>query len=95
MPNSEQRARQRAHLLLRSSQLRADISLNVQALRRPLGLADQARGAVDWLSRNPQWPVGALLIVVAVRPRRAVRWASTLWWGYGLFRRAQTLLRRL
>ncbi len=95
MPNSELRALRRAHLLLRSSQLRADLSLNVQALRRPLGLADQARGAVDWLSHNPQWPVGALLVVAAVRPRRALRWAGTLWWGYGLFKRAQTLLRRL
>ena len=95
MPNSEPLDRRRERLLLRSSQLRADISLNVQALHRPLGLADRARGAVDWLARNPQWPVGILLAVAAVRPRRALGWAGTLWWGYGLFRRAQTLLRAL
>ncbi len=93
--NSEPLARRRERLLLRSSQLRADISLNVQALHRPLGLADQARAALDWLAQNPQWPVGALLVVAVVRPRRTLRWAGTLWWGYGLFRRAQHLLRAL
>jgi len=95
MPNSEPLALRRERLLLRSRQLRADVSLNVQALRRPLGLADQARAALDWLAHNPQWPAGALLVVAALRPRRALRWAGTLWWGYGLFRRAQALLRKM
>jgi len=93
--NSEPLALRRERLLLRSRQLRADMSLNVQVLQRPLGLADQARSALDWLAHNPQWPVGALLVVAAVRPRRTLRWAGTLWWGYGLFKRGQALLRRL
>lgn len=95
MRNSEPLAHRRERLLLRSRQLRADISLDVQALQRPLGLADQARAAIDWLAQNPQWPVGALLVVAVVRPRRTLRWAGTLWWGWGLYQRARALAARL
>jgi hypothetical protein len=87
--------RRRESLLLRSAALRQDWSLQVQGLRRPLGLADKAREAGQWLVRNPQWPIGAALLIVLLRPGRALRWASYGLQGYGLYRRVQRGLQRM
>jgi hypothetical protein len=84
--------RRREQLLLRSSQLRADWSQQVQCLRAPLRLADRARDGVQWLVEHPQWPLGAVLLVVVLRPRRALRLAGYFWQGLGAFRRVQRLL---
>jgi hypothetical protein len=79
-------ASQREELLLRRQQ--------VQVLRAPLGLADQARAAVQWLARNPEWPLGVALVIVLLRPRRALRWASYAWQGFSAYRRVQRLMAR-
>jgi hypothetical protein len=76
----------------RSNLLRADWALQAQALRKPLGLADQARAGVQWLVQHPEWPIGAALLLVLLRPGRALRWATYAWQGYGLVRRVQKLL---
>jgi hypothetical protein len=90
--SSDRLERRRAQLLLRSAQLRNDLAQHVQVLRKPLGWVDQTRAAGDWLRRNPQWPLGALAVVALLRPRRALRWAGTAWWGFSLFQRARRLL---
>lgn len=82
-------ARRRALLLARSQILREDWSLQVQALRRPLGVADRAREGVQWLARNPQWPLAAMALLVVLRPRRAMRLAGFAWWGFQLLQRAR------
>lgn len=82
----------RQRLLAQSSALRAGWSLQVQALRRPLGMADRARDAVEWLVRNPQWPLAALVVVVVLRPRRVIGLAGTLWSGFTLYRRVRRTL---
>lgn len=76
----------------RSSLLRQDWSLQVQALRKPLGVADQARAGVQWLVQHPEWPLGAAVLLVLLRPGRALRWATYAWQGYGVVRRVQKLL---
>lgn len=80
---------QRGRLLLRSAQLRAQFAVQLNGLRRPLHLADQAREGVQWLVRNPQWPLGVLAVVVVLRPRRVLRIASLLWWGVGMAQRVR------
>lgn len=82
----------RQQLQLRSGSLRDDWSMQVQALRAPLGVADQARAATQWLLRHPEWPLGAALLIVVLRPSRALRWASYAWQGYGAYRRVQRLM---
>ncbi len=82
----------RERLRLRSRQLRQDWSSQVQVLRRPLSLADRARAAVQWLARNPEWPLGAALLLIVLRPGRTLRWSAFAWNGYNLYRRAQRVL---
>ena len=86
--------RRRERLLLRSAQLRTEWAMQVEVLRAPLGVADQARAATRWLVQHPEWPLGAALLVVLLRPARALRWASYAWQGYGMVRRVQRLLNK-
>ncbi len=82
----------RERLRMRSGQLRQEWSLQVQVLRAPLGLADQARAAVQWLARNPEWPLGAVLLIVVLRPGRVLRWSGYAWQGFSLYRRVRRVL---
>jgi hypothetical protein len=43
-------------------------------LRGPLALADKGFAAARYLRRNPQWIVAAIVLLVVLRPRRALSW---------------------
>ncbi len=94
-PKSETLEHRLARLTQRSERLRNDVAVQAQVLRQPLGYVDKARNAVDWLLSNPQWPLGAVTLLALLRPRRALRWVGTAWWGWGLFQRARRTLARM
>lgn len=81
-------------LLIRSAELRVLMTQHGRELQAPLAVADQAVAATQWLRAHPQWVAGALLLVAVLRPRRALGWASRLWWGWGLYRKARSWLQR-
>ena len=85
----------REQLGTRSTELRLMIAEHSRVLVTPLALADQVRAGVRWLRTHPEWPLGALALVVILRPRRAVRWAGSLWWGWRLWQRGQRALQGL
>jgi hypothetical protein len=93
-PAEDELWRRRELLVLRSAQLRLDWARQVQVLRAPLGLADQARAATQWLMQHPEWPLGVAALIVVLRPGRALRWASYAWQGYGIYRRVPRLTAR-
>jgi hypothetical protein len=93
-PDRAEVLRRREQLILRSGLLRTQWSQQIQVLRRPLGVADQARAGVQWLMQHPEWPLGVAALIFVLRPGRALRWASYGLQGYGLYRRAQRLLNR-
>lgn len=88
MNNSDPLLRQQ-HLQRRSAQLRIAFARQAQTFKAPLALADQVRGALQWLRRHPQWPVAALLTLLILRPRRALVWSGRLWWAWKMFKRAR------
>lgn len=92
MPSRDELMLRRGQLLLRSTQLRAQWGKQVQGLRRPLGVADEARAGVQWLLRNPVWPLAALAVVVVLRPRRVWRLAGLGLGAFSAYQRAQGLL---
>jgi hypothetical protein len=94
-PDRDEVLRRREQLMQRSDQLRLKWSQQVQVLRAPLGLADQARAAGHWLLQHPEWPLGVAALVVVLRPGRALRWATYVWQGYGLYRRVQRVTQRM
>jgi YqjK-like protein len=44
---------------------------------------------VHWLRQHPEWPLGALAVLVLLRPARVVRWSVSLLWDWQLWRRAR------
>lgn len=86
MNNSDLLIRQQ-RLLARSSQLRLTLAEQAQVLVAPLALVDQVRHGVQWLYRNPHWPLGALLALAVLRPRRALTWGGRVWWTWRMYQR--------
>ena len=87
----EELMRRRERLLHRSAELRRVWRLQVQVLRKPLGVADRVRTGTHWLVQHPEWPLGAALLLVLLRPGRVLRWGALAMQGYGVYRRMQRL----
>ncbi|MDH4289755.1 MAG: YqjK-like family protein [Aquincola sp.] len=85
-------ARRQQVLLARSAELRIHAATQLSVLRPPLDLADQFRSGWHWLRTHPEWPIGVAIMVVVLRPRRALRWGLRLWSGWRLLRRLQRRL---
>ena len=94
MNNDELLLRQQ-RLLARSSQLRLALADQAQVFKRPLAVADQAQASLQWLYRNPQWPLGALLVLVVLRPRRVIVWGGRLLGAWNTFNRVQNWIATL
>lgn len=82
----------RERLRLRSTELRLQVAAQAQVLAAPLAVADQVRAGARWLRAHPEGPLLVLALVVVVRPRRALRWAGRLWWGWGVWQRGRRWL---
>ena len=93
-PRDDELAARQQRLLIRSAELRVTLAHQAQALQGPLALADQAVSGARWLRSHPRWPLGALLAVAVLRPRRALAWATRLWWGWDLYKKARSWLQR-
>jgi hypothetical protein len=81
---------ERERLLARSAQLRIELGTQSSVLRTPLTMVDKVRAGAHWLRHHPEWPLGALVVLVLLRPGRVVRWSARLLWGWQLWRRART-----
>jgi hypothetical protein len=86
-------SRRQQQLLIRSAELRVTLAHQAQVLQAPLALADKVGTAARWLREHPQWLLGALVLLALKRPRRILRWASRLMWGWQLYQRARDWLR--
>lgn len=86
-------ARQQA-LRLRSAELRMQLAEQANdTLPRPLALADKFRVGVNWLKQHPEWPAGALVLLLVLRPRRAVRIVTLAWSGWRAMQGARRWLK--
>lgn len=87
--NNDELVMRQQQLLAHSARLRLVLADQAQVLQRPLAMVDQARGGLQWLYRNPQWPLGVLALLVLVRPRRAMVWGGRLWWAWKAYKQTQ------
>lgn len=86
MNNDELEVRQRK-LLIRSCELRLILTDQTQVLKKPLVIIDQVRSGLQWLRCNPQWPLGAILLITIVRPRKSLVWGGRLLWTWNIYKR--------
>ena len=82
-------------LLMRSVELRNNLTDQAQVFKRPLAAADQARVALQWLYRNPQWPLGALVVGAVLKPRRAIIWSGRFLLAWRSFKRVRNWILKL
>ena len=82
----------RQRLLARSAELRVTLVSRAQVLEKPLAVVDVARAGVQWVRQHPEWVMGAGLVLVTLRPRRALRWATRVWWLWRTVRRTRRWL---
>ena len=95
MNDSDQRsppAQRREQLLRRSNTLRLQLAQQAQVLAAPLAIADHLRQGLRWLRDHPHWPLGGLVLLALLRPRRAWRWTLRAWWGWQLWQRGSRWL---
>lgn len=77
------------HLLIRSAELRVGLAHDARALQGPLAVVNQAVAGVQWLRAHPLVPLGAIIALAVLRPRRALGWVAKLWWGWGVVQKAR------
>jgi len=85
-------AERKQQLLIRSAELRVSMAHHARALRGPLSVVDQAMAGAQWLRTHPAWPLGTMLMLAVLRPRRILRWGFRLWGGWRLFGKARDWL---
>jgi hypothetical protein len=68
-----------SRLLQRSATLRLRASAELQQMEPALALGDRLLMAGTWLRRNPVYLLGALAVLVVVKPRAVLGTAKRAW----------------
>lgn len=87
-------ARRQQRLLFRSAELRHRWSGAAAAFRPPLATADRVVDAGRWVQAHPEAVLAGSLVLLVMRPRRALRWGLKLWSAWRLWQRVQRTLAR-
>lgn len=80
-------AAKRARLVEQAAAQRAALSHQVRPLRVSLAVADQGVAVVRSIGRHPLLVAGVAVLLVAWRPRRALRWLQYGWMGWQMARK--------
>lgn len=88
----ESLALRQQRLLMRSAALRVSLAEQSVLLEAPFAAADRVHGGARWLVRHRHWLVGGAVVVLVVRPRRALRLMRWGWWAWRSTRRVQSWL---
>jgi len=87
--------RRREQLVARSGQLRGELAIQAGDLAPQGLLTGGVRRAWEWVQQHPQWVVGGVVLVLAIRPQRILRWSGRLLAAWQIARRAAPLWRSL
>jgi CheY-like chemotaxis protein len=88
---SSRLAERRERLVAQVAAQRTALAQNLEPWRATLALADQGVAALRYVRRRPALLVGAMLMIVVLRPKRLGRGLGLVWGAWQLGRR---LLRR-
>ena len=79
-------AERRSLLVAQAAAQRAGLARDAAPLRVRLALVDQGMEAARYVAHRPALIVGAVLLLAALRPRRAGRWLQRGWLAWQLGR---------
>ena len=88
-------AERRAQLQLRAQSERESVALLVTRADGALAWVDKGRRMLQELGRRPLIIVAAVALLVALRPRRALKWLASGWSLWRLYRQAILWSQRL
>lgn len=75
----------RERLIAKAAAQRDEVALRLDSWRAPLAVADRGATAVQYVRAHPGALALALIVLAALSPRRALRWARRgviFWRGY-------------
>jgi len=72
-------AERRERLVTRAAEQRVALAQNIEPYRIPLGLADRGINALRYIKSHPEWIVGVVVLLAALRPGRAGKWLGRGW----------------
>ena len=72
-------AERRERLVTRAAEQRVALAQNIEPYRVPLALADRGLYALRYLRSHPEWLVGVVVLLVALRPGRVGKWLGRGW----------------
>jgi len=90
--HAEELAQRKQWLLVRSDQLRQGFKQNLQQLALPLAKLDSTVQGLRWLAAHPLLPLGALVSVFLLSPRKTAGWIPRILWGWTMYRKAKDWL---
>lgn len=82
----------RQRLVARSEVLRGRLVLETTHWRGLLAAAERVLRLGHWVHAQRNWLIGAAVLLVVVRPRRAFRWLGRGWWAWRVSRRLRPWL---
>ena len=80
-------AERRRRLVAQAAAERITLAHDLQPWRARLALVDQGVAVFRYVGRHPALMVGAALLLIALRPRRAGKWLQRGWLAWQLGRR--------
>ena len=72
-------AEQRERLVAQVAAQRTALAQNIEPWRTPLALADQGLAALRYIKSHPEWIVGVVVLLAALRPSRVGKWLGRGW----------------
>ena len=72
-------AQRRERLVTRAAEQRVALAQNIEPYRLPLALADRGLYALRYIRSHPEWLVGVVVLLVALRPGRVGKWLGRGW----------------
>jgi hypothetical protein len=64
----------RERLIAQAAEQRRTLGRDLESWRIPLALADRGLNAVRYVKSHPQWIIGGVVLLAALRPRRVGKW---------------------
>jgi hypothetical protein len=56
-----------------------ELAQNIEPWRTPLALADQGLTALRYIKHHPEWIVGGVVLLAALRPGHVGKWLGRGW----------------
>ena len=67
-------AERRERLVAQAAMQRRTLAQDIEPWRIPLALADQGLTALRYIKSHPEWIVGVVVLLAALRPRHIGKW---------------------